>query len=80
MTDLHVDFVATQNNGDVLTHTLEIPMPVGDVFVGDTRSDIKHDDPALALDVVAVAKSSEFLLPSRVPDIEADGTKVGMKC
>ena len=29
-------------------------MPIRDVLVGYTRSDIEHDDPALAVDVVPI--------------------------
>ena len=51
-------------------------MPVGDVLVGDARGDVEHDDTALAVDVVAVTKTTELLLSSGVPDIELDLTKV----
>ena len=51
-------------------------VPVGDVLVGDAGGDIEHDDTALAVDVVAVAKTTELLLSSGVPDIELDLTKV----
>jgi hypothetical protein len=51
-------------------------VPVGDVLVGDARGDVEHDDTALAIDVVAVAKTTELLLSSGVPDIELDLTKV----
>jgi hypothetical protein len=30
-------------------------VPVRDVLVGDPRSDIEHDDTALAVDVVAIS-------------------------
>ena len=52
-------------------------MPVGDVLVGDTGGNVEHDDTTLALDVVAIAETTEFLLSSGVPDVEADGTEVG---
>jgi hypothetical protein len=54
-------------------------VPVGDVLVRDARGDVKHDDAALALDVVAVAQAAEFLLAGSVPDVEADGAKVGVE-
>lgn len=47
-------------------------VPVGDVLVGDTGGDIKHDDTALAVDVVTVTKTSKLLLTGGIPDIEAD--------
>jgi hypothetical protein len=51
-------------------------VPVGDVLVGDARGDVEHDNTALAVDVVAVTKTTELLLSSGVPDIELDLTKV----
>ena len=52
-------------------------MPVGDVFVGDARGDVEHDNATLALDVVTIPKTTELLLTSGIPDVEADGTEVG---
>ena len=51
-------------------------MPVGDVLVCDTRSHVKHDDTALAVDVVSVTETTELLLACGVPYIELDGAKV----
>lgn len=47
---LNIDLVTAKNNGDVLTDTDEITMPVGDVLVGDSRGDIEHDNSTLATD------------------------------
>ena len=47
-------------------------MPVGDVLVGDPGGDVKHDDGALALDVVAVPQAAKLLLAGGVPYVEAD--------
>ena len=52
-------------------------MPVGDVLVGDTGGDVEHDDTTLSLDVVAIPETTKLLLASSIPDVEADGTKVG---
>ena len=52
-------------------------MPVGHVLVGDSGGDIEHDDTALALDVVAIAETTELLLAGGVPDVEADRAEVG---
>jgi hypothetical protein len=54
-------------------------VPVGNVLVGDTRGDVEHDDTALSLDIVSVAETTELLLSCRVPDVEADGSKVGVE-
>ena len=76
---LDVHLVTAENNGDVLADTLEVTVPVGDVLVGDTRGHVEHDDTALALNVVTIAETTELLLSCSVPDVEADGTEVGVE-
>ena len=51
-------------------------MPVGDILVGDARCDIKHNDAALAVDVITISQSAKFLLACCVPDIKLDLAKV----
>ena len=51
-------------------------MPVGDVLVCDAGCHVEHDDTALAVDVVSIAKAAELLLTSRVPDVELDLSEV----
>lgn len=72
---LDVDLVADQHNRDVLADTNDISVPVRNVLVGDTRSDIKHNDGALALDVVTVTKTTEFFLAGGIPHVENLGQK-----
>ena len=43
------DLVASEDDGNVLANPDQISMPVGNVLVGHTRCDVKHDDGALAL-------------------------------
>jgi hypothetical protein len=74
---LDINLVSAKNNRDVLADTLKVAMPVRHVLVGDTRSDIEHDDATLALDVVAVTETTKLLLSGSIPDVEADGTEVG---
>lgn len=52
-------------------------MPVGDVLVRDTRGNVEHDDTTLPLDVVTITEATKFLLASGIPNVEADGAKVG---
>mmetsp|Transcript_28520 Transcript_28520/g.58172 ORF Transcript_28520/g.58172 Transcript_28520/m.58172 type:complete len:203 (-) Transcript_28520:204-812(-) len=51
-------------------------MPVGHIFVRDTRGNVKHDDGTLALDVVSIAQSPKFLLPGGVPHVEFNGSTI----
>lgn len=76
---LHIDLVTTQNNGNVLANPLQITVPVGNVLVCDSRCNVKHDDTTLTLDVVSITQSTKLLLSSSVPDVEADGTEVGVE-
>ena len=76
---LDVNLVPGENDGDVLADSDQVPVPVGDVLVGDPGGDVEHDDGALALDVVAVSQASELLLTSSIPNIEPDGASVGVE-
>lgn len=51
-------------------------MPVWDVLVGDTGCDVKHDDTALPINVVAITKTAELFLTGSVPDVELNLTQV----
>jgi hypothetical protein len=76
--DFHL--VASQDNGNVFAaNPRQIAMPVGDIFVRDARRDIKHDNGALALNVVSIAQTTKLFLTSRVPDVELDGSAIGKK-
>lgn len=77
LTLLHVDLVSAENDRDVLAHTDEVTVPVGDVLVRDSGSDIKHDDSTLAVDVVSVAETTKLLLTGSVPHIELELTEIG---
>ena len=78
-TYLNVHLVTTKNNGDVLAHPLEVTMPVRDVLVRDTGGHVEHNDTTLTLNVVSITETTELLLASGIPDVEADGTEVGGK-
>jgi len=51
-------------------------VPVGDVLVCDTGSNIKHDDTTLSVDVVSITETTELLLASGIPDIELNLSQV----
>lgn len=44
--DVHL--VAAEDDGNVLTDTDQVTMPVGYVLIGDSRGDVKHDDSTLS--------------------------------
>ena len=45
-------------------------MPVGNILVGDSGCDVKHDDTALSVDVVSISEPTELLLSRGIPHIE----------
>ena len=51
-------------------------VPVGNVLVGNARGDVKHDDAALAVDIVAITETTKFLLAGGVPHVELDLSEV----
>lgn len=69
-------FVSQKRSGSVHDQKGSLTVPVGDVLVGDTGSDIEHDDTTLAVDVVTITETTELLLTSGIPDIELDSTVV----
>jgi hypothetical protein len=52
-------------------------VPVGNVLVSDSGSDIEHDNTALAVDVVSITETTELLLTSSIPHIELELAEVG---
>jgi hypothetical protein len=53
-----------------------LTMPVWNVLVGDTGSNIEHDDTTLAVDVITISQTTKLLLSSGIPYIEDDVTQV----
>lgn len=51
-------------------------MPVRNVLVCDTGSNIKHDDTALAVNVISITETSELFLSSSIPDVELNVSQV----
>lgn len=76
---LYIDLVATEDDRNVFTHSFKVAVPVGNIFVSDTRSDVKHNDTALPLDVITITKTSELFLTRSVPNIEANSAEVGVE-
>ena len=55
---LLVDFVADEDDGDVIADSDEIFVPLGHVFVGDSGGDIEHEDGGIGSNVVSFSESS----------------------
>ena len=77
LTIFDINFVSDKADRDVVANADKILVPLGHILVGDARCDIEHDDTALASNVVAVTKATEFLLSGSVPDVELDRAFAG---
>lgn len=76
---LDIDLVAHETDRDAFTDPSQVLVPLGDVLVGDPRTDIEHDDATLPANVVAFSEPAKLLLSSSIPNIELDGTMVGVE-
>ena len=79
LTIFNLYLVPSEDNRDIFTNTRQVTMPIGYIFVSDTGCHVKHDDGALALDVVSVTEAAEFFLAGGIPDVEFDGSAVGVE-
>jgi hypothetical protein len=62
-----VDFVADQDDGDVVTDACQVLVPLRDVFVGDSGGDIEHENGSIGSNIIAFSEPTEFFLPSSIP-------------
>ena len=56
--------------------SVTLTMPIRHILIGDARSDVKHNDTALAVDIVAISQATKFLLSCGIPDIELNPSVV----
>ena len=76
---LDLDLVAGEDHRNVLANTSQVTVPIGHILVGDARGHVKHNDGALPLDVVPIAKATEHLLTSCIPHVEFNSSTVGVE-
>ncbi len=77
LTVFHVDLVTAKNNGNILANAAKITMPSRYILISETRGHIEHNNSALAMNVVAITKTTELFLSSSIPTVETDLTAVG---
>ena len=70
LTITNIDFVTDEDDGDGLTDTGQVLIPLWNVGVGDTGAHIEHDDTAVTSNIIAVTESSELLLTGSIPNVE----------
>jgi hypothetical protein len=76
---LDVAFVATHDDGNVLTNTNKISMPVGYIFICHPRRNIKQDNSTIRVYVITISQSSKFLLSSGVPNIKLNQSSISVE-
>lgn len=76
---LNFHLVSNEDDGNILADTRQITVPIGHVLVRNATGDIKHDNGALALDIVAISEAAKLFLARRVPNIEFNWTPIGIE-
>ena len=78
--------ISNQHDGNVFANSGEIFMPLGNIFISDSGSDIEHDNCAVSPNafnkdklLVSFSESSQFLLSCGVPEVEFDRPVVGVE-
>ena len=74
-----IDFVSNQNNGDVITDSGEIFIPLWHVFVGDSGGDIEHEDGSVSTNIISLTKSSKLFLSCGIPEWELNWAMVSVE-
>ena len=76
---LDVNLISDEDDRNAFANPNDILVPLRYIPVRDTGSHVEHDNRALTLDVVAVAKTAVSLLASCVPHVEDDRTQISLK-
>ena len=76
---LDIHLIAAEDNRDVVTHTHQVTVPVGNILVSDTSCHVEHDDGTLPLDVVAVSQPPKLFLTRSVPHVETYGSAISVE-
>jgi len=74
-----IDLVAHKTDGDAFTDSGQVLVPLGNILVCDSGADIEHNDTALPANIVPFSESTEFFLTRGVPNIEPDGSMIGVE-
>lgn len=76
---LLIDFVSNEDDGDVITDSGQVFVPLGDILVGDSGGDIEHKNGSMCTDIVTLSETSEFFLSCCIPESEFDRSVVGVE-
>lgn len=74
-----ISLVSDQTNGGIWTNFSEVLVPFGHVSVRVSVGEIKHDDSAVGVNIIAVSQFTEFFLSSCVPDVENQRSMGGVE-
>ena len=76
---LLIDFVAHQHDGDVVTDSGEVLVPLGHVLVSDPGGDVEHEDGCIGANIISLSQTTQLLLAGGVPDAQLDGAVVSIE-
>lgn len=64
---LLIDFISNQHDGDVITDSGQVLIPLGHVFVGDSGGDVEHEDGGVGTNIVTFSQTTELFLSGSIP-------------
>ncbi len=76
---LLINFVSNQNDGNVVADSGQVFIPFGNVFVGDSCGNVKHENGSIGTNVVSFSETTEFFLSGSIPKGELDRAVVGVE-
>jgi hypothetical protein len=76
---LLVNFITNQDDGDVVTDSSEIFIPLGNVLVSNSSGDVEHENSSVGSNVISFSETTEFFLTGSIPKTELNGSVVSVE-
>jgi hypothetical protein len=76
---LLVNFITNQDDGDVVTDSSEILIPLGNVLVSNSSGDVEHENSSVGSNVISFSETTEFFLTGSIPKTELNGSVVSVE-
>ena len=76
---LLINLISNQNNWNVVANSSQIFVPFGNVFIGDSSSDVKHKNCGIGSNVITLSQTTEFFLTCSIPDTKLNRSMISIE-
>lgn len=76
---LLINFVSDEDDGNVVTDSSQILIPLGDILVGDSSGDVEHQDRGIGTDVVSFSEATQLFLSGSIPKTKLNGSMISVE-